>query len=147
MRYDLSDPLHRRQLVTRLESLCKRGRGVVELREARPRRTDSQNKYLHVCIAYLALQVGETADYAKREWYKRGANRTLFEYETTDRLTGMKVMRLRSSRELSTDELTLSIERFRNWAASVAGVYIPAPEEHDLIERMETEVERAKEWV
>lgn len=147
MKYDLSDPLHRRQLKTRAEALCKRGRGIVELREARPRRTDTQNRYLHVCIAYLALQAGETADYAKSEWYKRAANRALFEYEDTDRITGESVTRLRSTRALTSDEMTLTIERFRNWSASVAGVYIPSPEEQGLIERMEAEVERARQWI
>jgi len=147
MKYDLSNPLHRVQATTRLDALCKRGRGVVELREVRHGRTDRQNKYLHVCIAYLALQVGETAEYAKREWYKRAANRDVYEYAATDRLTGMEVTRLRSSRELSTDELTLTLERFRNWSARVAGVYIPSPDEHELVERMEVEVERAREWL
>jgi len=59
----------------------------------------------------------------------------------------MEVTRLRSSRELSTDELTLTLERFRNWSARVAGVYIPSPDEHELVERMEVEVGRAREWL
>lgn len=61
-----------------------------------------------------------------------------------DRITGEMRKTFRSSSDLDTAEMTTAIERFRNWAADVAGVYIPSPEEHRLVEQMEIEVQRAK---
>lgn len=147
MKYNLSNPLHRQQLRTRLEVLMKKDGGVVELREVKPARTNKQNAYLHTLIAYFGLQVGESAEYVKREYYKRAANRQMFEYEHEDKITKTTITQLRSSTTLSTDEMTLTIERFRNWSASVAGIYLPSPEDHAAITEMELEVERAREWL
>ena len=43
--------------------------------------------------------------------------------------------------------MTLSIERFRGWASSEAGVYIPSPDERRLVGLMEIEVERNREFI
>lgn len=40
-----------------------------------------------------------------------------------------------------------AIERFRNWAAGEAGIYIPSPDEHRLVLQMEAEAERAGKFV
>lgn len=146
MKYSLSNELHKRQLRTRFEKIMQKQSGIVELKEVKKGRTLSQNAYLHVCISYFALQVGETADYVKSEYYKIAANRPYFEYEAEDKLTGKKVTRLRSSAALSTEELTVTIEKFRNWAASVAGIYIPSPEDNQAIEEMQMEIERYNKY-
>ena len=43
--------------------------------------------------------------------------------------------------------MSLSIERFRNWAAQEAGIYIPSADEAILIQQMEIEIERNKEFL
>lgn len=43
--------------------------------------------------------------------------------------------------------MTLAIERFRNWAAQEAEIYIPSPEEHRLVQMMEIEASRAKQYL
>lgn len=39
-----------------------------------------------------------------------------------------------------------AIDRFLRWAADVAGVYIPSPEDHVRVMAMEAEVENEKKW-
>lgn len=54
---------------------------------------------------------------------------------------------LRSSAELDTEEMSVSIERFRNFASSEVGIYLPSPNERELLIYMQQEIERNKEFL
>lgn len=60
---------------------------------------------------------------------------------------GKEVTYLRSSAELTTGEMTLSIDRFRNWSASVAGIYLPAANEQQMLIYAQQEIERNNEFI
>lgn len=146
MKYDLSNPLHRSQLSSRVAKAIERGAGVVEFREIKPQRTIRQNKYLHTIIAYFASQYGETKDYVKQNYFKIAANRSLFVIEKEDSLIG-RVRYLRSSADLDMDEMRLAIERFRNWASIHAGIYLPSADEKELLALAELEISRNEEYL
>lgn len=146
MKYDLSNELHRAQFKTRTAKLLGDGKAVVELKECRPPRTTRQNSYLHASLAYFASQTGYSLDYVKQEYYKRLCNRDIFEREVDDRFLG-RIRVLRSSASLSTEEMSLSLDRFRNWASETAGIYIPSPDDARLVQLMELETERNKEYL
>lgn len=101
---------------------------LIELKTYRPRRSSQQNKYLHAILSYFAVEFGYSLDEVKVDFFKRLCNASLF--QTTIRTKRGEHQVLRSTRELSTEEMTLAIERFRNYCASEAGLYIPSPEEH-----------------
>ena len=82
----------------------------------------------------------------KREYFKKLVNPATFIREREDRFLG-KVKYLRSSSDLDRDEMTLCIERFRNWSSAQAGIYLPSPDEGRLISLMELEIERNKEFI
>ena len=145
MLYDGSNPLHARQAGERLRMLIDGGK-VFELTERRPGRTSGQNRYLRVCLAFFGCQTGETAEYVKRYYYKMLCNKDIFMREREDRYLG-RISYLRSSADLDSGEMALSIDRFRAWASSAAGVYIPSPDERRLIGLMEVEVERNREFI
>lgn len=145
MRYDGANELHAAQARARLEKLI-RGRKVFDLTEKKPQRSLSQNSYMHVILAYFACQYGETAEYVKREYFKKLVNPATFIREREDRFLG-RIKYLRSSADLTTDEMTLCIDRFRNWSAESAGIYLPIPDEGRLISLMEIEIERNKEFI
>lgn len=145
MTYNLSSPLEAQSARARLELLIKRG-SICELTEKKPRRSISQNAYLHVALGYLAAQTGNTLEWVKREYYKKHCNPDLFIVAKVDGLLG-KVCYLRSSAELTTEEMSLSIDRLRNWAVLEAGIYIPTPDEEAQVVAMQIEVERCKEWI
>lgn len=142
MKYDSKNPLHAAQARARLDKLIREGK-VFELTEKKPIRSNDQNRYLHVVLSYFASETGNTLDWVKREYYKKLVNPDIFIREKEDRFMG-KVKYLRSSAELDTAEMNLSIDRFRNWASVDAGIYIPSPEERDLVNLMEVEVERSE---
>jgi len=118
---------------------------VVELKRRHPQRTMAQNKYLHVLLGYFASQTGYSLDEVKTDWFKRHCNRELFEKERVN-ARGKTVKYLRSTSDLTTAECTMAIERFRNWSAAEADIYLPSPHEDQFLLHCEQEIERYKEF-
>lgn len=139
MLYNCSAPLDKENFLTRAQMLASRGE-IVELKVKR-QRSLSQNAYLHVILSYFASIYGETIDFVKRQYFKVLVNPELFIRTKNDNFLG-QVKVLRSSADLTTEELSLAIERFRNWASSQAGIYLPTADEHVLISQMEVEIAR-----
>ena len=145
MIYNTSNPLDKANFLLRANKLAESGK-IVELTEKKPRRSLPQNKYLHVILAYFGTQTGNTLEWVKQQYYKKLVNPDLFIREKEDKYLG-KIKVLRSSADLDTAEMSLSIERFRNWAAQEVGIYIPSADEAILIQQMEIEIERNKEFL
>ena len=145
MIYDTSNPLDKANFMLRAKKLAE-NRKIVELTEKKPRRSLPQNKYLHVILAYFGTQTGNTLEWVKQQYYKKLVNPDLFVREKEDKYLG-RIKVLRSSADLDTAEMSLSIERFRNWAAQEPGIYIPSADEAILIQQMEIEIERNKEYL
>ncbi len=143
--FDTSNPLDKANFELRARKLAESGK-IVELTEKKPRRSLPQNKYLHVILSYFGTQTGNTLEWVKQQYYKKLVNPDLFIREKEDKYLG-RIKVLRSSAELDTAEMSLSIDRFRNWAAQGAGVYIPAADEAILIQQMEIEIERNRDFL
>ena len=143
MLYDLSIELQAENFKKRCNALFKK-KCIVDLTEKKPQRTLRQNAYLHAALGYFGLQFGYRTDEVKDWYFKETCNPDLFVRKVTDVITGAERKVLRSSADLDKEQMTMAIDRFRNWAADVAGVYIPSPEEHRMVEQMEIEIQRAK---
>ena len=145
MVYDTSNPLDKANFLLRAKKLAESGK-VIELTEKKPRRTLSQNSYLHVTIAYFASQYGCTTEWAKQRYFKQLVNPELFVREKDDEFLG-RVKYLRSSADLDVSEMSLAIDRWRNWCSMEASIYIPSADESILIQQMEAEVNRNKAFL
>ena len=143
--FNLSNPLDNANFLLRARKLAEGGK-IVELTEKKPRRSLPQNKYLHVILAYFGTQTGNTLEWVKQQYYKKLVNPDLFIREKEDKYLG-NIKVLRSSADLDTSEFSLSIERFRNWASQEAGIYLPSADEFIIIQQMEIEIERNKEYL
>lgn len=121
-------------------------RAVVEIKKKLPNRTLAQNSYLHLLLGYFASEYGCSLEEVKIDYYKRTCNRDLFERKRVNK-RGEEKPYLRSSAELTTGEMTLSIDRFRNWSASVAGIYLPAANEQQMLIYAQQEIERNNEFI
>lgn len=146
MMYDLSNPLQREQFKLRVNKLYGL-KSIVDLTEKRPTRSLPQNAYLHLILGYFATQTGVSLEWAKREYFKKLCNPQIFIADTTDPVTGKAVRFLRSSAELNTEEMTMAIERFRNWSAAEADIYLPDANEKEMLMAAQVEVERAKKYL
>ena len=145
MLYNLSSPLDVQNARTRLEMLVKRG-CTIELSEKKAKRSLSQNRYLHLLLGYFASQTGNTLEWVKQQYYKKLCNPDIFIGEREDLFLG-RVKYVRSSADLRTDEMNLSIERFRNWSATEAGIYLPEATSEAEIAALQVEVERYKTYL
>ena len=143
MLYDLSQELDRKRASLRYDYLNGKG-AVIELTEHTVR-TSSQNAYLHVLLGVLALEFGESLEYVKQNYYKVLVNPSLFVQTKDDRFLGETRM-LRSSRDLTKEEMTESIDRLKVWAAE-QGIYLPDAEDKSLIARIEAEMKRNAKYL
>ena len=142
MLYNLQDQTQAELLRERLAQFEQRG-AWVEVTE-KTAKTNNQNRYLHACFGYLGAQLGYSRDYVKRVFFKQYANAALFVVEKTDR-DGRKYKDTRSTADLTKEEMSLAIDRFRNWAAREAGVYIPSPDDAIAVLSMEQIVQKNEE--
>lgn len=128
------------------EECIKAPLGLVEVKKKHRQRSSSQNAYLHVCLGYYASEFGYSIDEVKQDIFKRKLNKDIFEVERVNK-RGQKVVRLRSSRDLDTEEMTRAIERFRNWSSAVAGLYIPSPNETDALFAAQQQIDKYLEYL
>ena len=144
MLYDLKNPLDRERFKRRCNALFKK-QGIVDLSE-KVKRSNQSNKFLHLLLGYLAMETGNSLDYAKEIFYKRAANKEIFVREKEDDLIG-KTEYLRSSADLTQEEFSTSIDRLRDWSSQVAGIYLPSPNEEEFLASIEYEMSRQQRWI
>jgi len=144
MIYDLSNTLQRESFKIRTNNLYIKG-GIVELIDKKPR-TLKQNSYLHLILSYFACETGNPLEFVKQEYYKRLVNSDLFVKKINDPFLG-EISILKSSKDLTKDEMTLSIERFRNWSSQEAGIFLPNAASKEMLMQMEIEVNKHKQYL
>jgi hypothetical protein len=143
MIYNLSTPLDRERFAARANQQLQKG-SVVELTE-KTLRSYNQNSYLHLLIGTIAMETGVSLEYAKREYFKKLVNREIFIRKEHDRFSG-EIEIIRSSADLSVEEMRVSIDRFRMWAAE-QGFYLPSPEDKDRLRDIEIELGRMRQYL
>lgn len=145
MLYDLSKRTEQERFKRRCNDLYKANK-VVELIEKKEKRTLRQNAYLHLILGWYAMETGNTIEYVKENYFKRLCNSALFCEYREDKYLG-EVEVVRSSKSLDTGQMTLAIERFRNWSASECDIYLPSPEDAIFLREIELEMSKNKEWL
>lgn len=130
-----ADKYKAKAYINRLLSLEK----TVEIKEVRKTRSLSQNRYLHLILAWFAYQTGYTVEETKQYIFKKIVNPDIFYIENFTGAFG-EVERWRSTRDLNTKEMTTAIERFRDYSALEAGIYLPEPKDLSLIQNLEFEL-------
>lgn len=143
MQYNLSTDLDQERFVNRANALLQKG-VVVELTE-KTFRSPNQNRYLHLIIGVVAMDTGVCLEYAKREYFKRLVNRDIFVIKKSDKFAG-EIEDLRSSADLTIEEMSMAIDRFKRWGAE-NGFYIPNPEDTALLRDIEIEMGRLKMYL
>lgn len=145
MLYNLKNSWEVKDLYNVLNNYVDKGY-VVEVKRKAPQRSLRQNNYLYLILGFFASEYGCSIEEAKIDFYKRTCNKDIFEREGVNK-SGKVVKYLRSSKDLNTAEMCLSVERFRNWSSAVAGIYLPAPNEEEFLAFCAREIERSKEYV
>ena len=142
MIFNLNNPIDRSKATKRIRELWQKN-AVVELKEKRLR-TLKQNSYLHVILSYFGVELGYTLEEAKKLY--KVLNKDLYEYEKPGLFQKPEKF-YRSSAELDTAELTITIDKFRNYSSIEAGTYLPGPNEKGYIQEAEIRVSRNQQYL
>lgn len=107
-----------------------------EIKTIRKKRTNLQNRYLHLAFRQVEIETGYSMQEVKQVLFKKICNPDIFIAE------GQIGKYYRSSADLDTLEMTKAIDRFRDYVSSEIGLYIPAPNEEEKIHAWEAELSR-----
>lgn len=132
MLYDLKKEIDCKRAQARFVKLVE-SQVIIELTKKIPRSL-SQNSYLHLILGWFGIETGYTTNEAKQIY--KNLNKEIYFYKKENKIF------VRSSADLSSDEMTKSIEIFRNYASAEAGIYLPAPHEKNFLEQIEIELSR-----
>lgn len=143
MLYDLSSDFQRKAFQARVDNLMEKN-AVVEMTE-KAFRSPNQNRYLHLLIGVVAIETGNTLEDAKTYYFKKVVNPDLFQVYVKDNM-GNTIDRLRSTSELTKEEMSTAIDRFKRWGAE-NGIYMPNPDDASLLKTIEIEMGRMKSYL
>lgn len=144
MIYNLKNPIELSKFKERNDKLVKSG-ATVELTEKKPNRTLPQNNYLHLILTYFAITCGYTLEETKKDYFKILCNKDLFVVEKDHEMIG-KYISLRSSADLTTEEMTLAINRFKNYSAE-NGLPLPNSEDWHFLNHIRNLEKENAEWL
>lgn len=134
MKYDTKNIKEAEEALKYLEHLIDKEH-LVDVRRVSRRRSLRQNNYIHVTFGIFGLETGYTASEAK-SLYKR-INKDIYVYEKNGNPF------VRSSADLTKDEMNRSIDVWRNYAGE-QGVNIPLPYDTDALMYWENQIEQSK---
>lgn len=143
-KYDLSKPMRKAQFERRVESLKEKGR-FVELKELTTRSL-RQNNYLHLILSYYGLEFGYNLSYVKRNIFKMIVNPQIFFIDRVNEKSGEVYRDVKSSAELSKEEMCIAIDRFKDHSAQ-GGLVLPDPDNIIYLKEISEEIERAKRYL
>ena len=143
MIYNLSDSFEREQFTTRAKLLLEKGT-VVELTE-KAFKTPNQNRYAHLLMGMVGLEVGEPLEYVKVEYFKKLCNRDIFVRMKEDKFVG-QIEEIRSFTDLSMEETSLAIDRFKRWGRE-QGWVMPDPCDEQLLKEIEIMMGRYRQYL
>ena len=133
MRYDSKKNNERQQAIEYFKKLLD-GKKRFELKAIHPKRSLSQNSYLHVLFSIYGLEVGTTIDETKDD-IKRELKYT---YIKNDKEY------LKKTSNMDSKELTIFIDKFRRFAAN-DGINLPDP--NGITDQLLNYIEQNKQWL
>jgi hypothetical protein len=95
-------------------------------------------------FSYIAAEFGTSAETVKIH-YKRVINPELYIFQ--ENFLGEKMARLKSSAELTKEEMMISIDKLHAWYRENADLRLPQAEDREWIRELENQVEKHDYWL
>lgn len=137
MKFNTIVPAQAKQATDYLEKLVKKGH-LVEVKRVQQKRSLPQNRYLHLIIGYFGVHFGYTAAEAKIVY--KEINADVYHYSKN----GHDFQR--SSADLSVEEMTKSIDIFRQKSAEM-GCPLPTATDQGWLLEIENAIERERYYL
>lgn len=145
MFYNLRNEKEKKDLIERVKKVLAENKDIVEFTVKRQNRTLSQNNYLHLLLSYFASHFGYSQEEVKERFFKMTVNPDLFVQFIEHDIYG-KGFVLRSTTELDTKQMTIAINRFKNYSAD-ADLILPDANNDGFIYHALNEIENYAEYI
>jgi len=146
MLYNPAKPIDVQRAAEKLKYFVEYNK-VFELSAKKVPKTYPQLKYAHLIMSWFALEYGEQLEYIKLEYFKKLVNPAIFEYEFVNRITSEVRTEYKSLANITKDELTLAIDRFRDYSSKHAGIYLPEPKDTVYLREIEIQVKNNEHYL
>lgn len=143
MIYDLNNVLDCERFKARCNKLYA-AKAVVEFSEKKARSV-AQNNYLHLILAWHAIESGNTVEWVKQRYFKLLVNPEIFVAERQDKHLGC-VKYLLSSASITKEQMTTAIDKFKIWSAH-NGIYLPDADNREFLQAIQVEQSRQAKWL
>jgi len=143
-KYELNKPTDLDKFYRYCKQLVKAGR-FVELKTLE-NRSSNQNRYLHLLLGWFSASFGYTLEYTKLRFFKEVSNKEIFFVDVVNKKSGEVYTDIRSTADLTTLEMTMAIDRFRDYSAK-NGLYLPEPNEVQYLTEIEKEIDLVKQYL
>lgn len=144
MTYDTNNPLDAKRALERVAFLVEKKRPI-EVTD-KSIRSLQQNRYLHLILGLLAMETGNTLEYVKTEYFKKGCNPDIFVVKRYDAILRREVEHVKSSKDVSREEMSVAIDRYRKFCAE-NGFPTPSPEDKAYLQMIEIDMGRMKSYL
>lgn len=138
MIYNPNKPIDIQRAIEKIKHFIAKGQPF-ELKQKPVIKSIKQNSYFHLIVGWFAWEYGEDFDYVKQEMIKKLICPEVFRTERTNRQTGEMREAWKSFATITKDETTFVINKFRDYSAKQAGIYLPEPS--DLVALQEIEIQ------
>ena len=128
MKYDLIKSYDQQKVREYLAKLIE-SESKCELKKIHPKRSLSQNSYLHVLFTLWGQEFGYTIDEAKHTIKCAIGYTYNKDLESLNGVIDNPDFYTKTS-EMDSKELTLFIDKIRDWSADACGLYLPSPAEY-----------------
>lgn len=146
MLYNPEKPIDVQRAIEKFKYFVKHNK-VFELSEKKVPKTYPQLKYAHLIMSWFALEYGEQLEYIKLEYFKKIVNPAIFKYDFVNHKTGEIRVEYKSLANITKDELTLAINRFRDYSSKEAGIYLPEPKDLAIIREIEIQIKNNEQFL
>ena len=139
MIYNPNKEIDVQNAMTRIKWLIE-NKKLFELTQKREKRSIAQNSYLHLIFSWFGVHTGYELQEVKQDIFKKVVNPELFYDGEKDGV--VKIQRWRSTADLNTKEMTLAIDRFRDFSSRELGIYLPEPKDMAMLQEIEIEISK-----
>jgi len=143
--FNASKQIDQQRAKERLNYFIEKGK-IFELTEKKKTRSISQNSYLHLLFSWFAIETGYTTEEVKQEIFKKIVNPNTF-YDGDFDKGLVTLQRWRSTADLDTKEMNLCIDRFRDYSAKEAGIYLPEPHDLSIIDEIKIKIKEHEQYL
>lgn len=111
---------------------------LVEVKKVSKARSLNQNNYLHLLLSAWGAHFGYTLEESKLIY--KELNKDIYGYEKKGRAF------YKSSSELDTTQMTITIDRFRAWSDK-HDYYLPSPDEETHLRSLQNTIEQVQTYL